>query len=191
MKLTQLSLLIVSAVVFSGCAKLDGRVSAGGTLHSKGGAGQAVFTAHAARCDGDVTGRVNYKDQTALDWQPFGGVSFNAQVDDAGLCSEEPIDPEFLEQERMYCKQDICTEGMYQVEFNYSSTNPNAPGEGVGFACMMDISEGVKTGFGANGILNVMLLESGPYQGYSNAGTISGNVQVQDCPSTRNDDNAE
>ena len=56
---------------------------------------------------------------------------------------------------------------------------------------MMDISEGIKSGFGANGLLNVMLLESGPYQGYNNAGTISGNVQVKDCPSSKNDDNAE
>ena len=193
MKLTQLGLLIATAAILSGCAKIDARVSAGGTLNSKGGAGKAVFTAHAARCDGDVSGQVNYKDLTAIDWQQMGGVAFNANVYGAGLCSEEPVDPEGAESgdERLYCKQDICTEGMYQVEFNYSSTNPTAPGEGVGFACMMDISEGVKTGIGANGLLNVMLLESGPYQGYSNAGTISGNVQLHDCPASKNDNTAQ
>ncbi|KZY48375.1 hypothetical protein A3733_10555 [Pseudoalteromonas shioyasakiensis] len=80
MKKAQLGLLITSFAIMGGCAKLDAQVNAGGTLNSKGGAGKAVFTAHAARCDGEVSGKVNYKDVTALDWQQSGGVSFNAQV---------------------------------------------------------------------------------------------------------------
>ncbi|WP_158678884.1 MULTISPECIES: hypothetical protein [unclassified Pseudoalteromonas] len=188
MKTTYLGLLILGAMTtLSGCAKLDGRVTAGGTLHSQGGDGKAVFTAHAARCDGDIKGRVNYQDKTAIDWQQFGGIAFKANVTGAGLCSEDPVAPDGLEDETRHCKQDICTEGMFQVEFNYDSTNPAAPGEGTGFACMMDIGEGINSGFGANGILNVMLLESGPYQGYHNAGTMSGNVQVHDCPSSDDD----
>ncbi|MFY8274651.1 hypothetical protein AAEU32_11065 [Pseudoalteromonas sp. SSDWG2] len=188
MKAPQLGLLILGvAAALSGCAKLDGRVTAGGTLNSKGGAGNAVFTAHAARCDGNVSGRVNYQDKTAIDYQQTGGIAFNAEVFGAGLCSVDPVSPDGLEDETRHCKQDICTEGMYQVEFNYDSTNPNAPGEGQGFACMMDIGEGIKSGFGANGILNIMLLESGPYAGYSNMGTIKGNVQLHDCPASDDD----
>ncbi len=188
MKSTYLGLLVLGTITtLSGCAKLDGRVTAGGTLNSQGGDGKAVFTAHAARCDGEISGRVNYQDKSAIDWQQMGGVAFNAKVSDAGLCSEDPVAPDGLEDETRHCKQDICTEGMFQVEFNYNSTNPAAPGEGSGFACMIDIGEGVKSGFGANGILNVMLLESGPYQGYHNAGTMGGNVQVHDCPSSDDD----
>lgn len=186
MKASYLGLLMLTAMAAAGgCAKMDGRVTAGGTLNSKGGAGNAVFTAEAARCDGEISGHVNYRDNTALDWQSVGGVAFKADVFDAGLCSDEPVSPDGLDDETRHCKQDICMGGMYQVEFNYNSTNPQVPGEGVGFACMIDIGEGVKTGSGANGLLNIMQLESGPYTGYNNAGTMNGNIQLHECPSKK------
>ena len=74
MKKAQLGLLITSFAIMGGCAKLDAQVNAGGTLNSKGGAGKAVFTAHAARCDGEVF-LANYKDNV-LDWQQSGGASW-------------------------------------------------------------------------------------------------------------------
>lgn len=176
-------LFVAATASLNGCAKLDGKVTVGGTLNSQGGAGKAVLTAHASRCDDVVKGQANYQDQTAIDWQNVGGVAFKADVYDAGFCSDEPVSPDGTEDTTKHCRQDVCTGGMYQVDFTYKSTNPTAPGEGAGFVCMIDTGNGVSSGFGATGLLKTMEIESGPYQGYRNAGTMSGNVQVSTCPS--------
>ncbi|TKB45296.1 hypothetical protein [Thalassotalea mangrovi] len=180
-------LFVAAAASLSGCAKLDGKVTVGGTLNSKGGAGQAVLTAHASRCDDEVKGQANYQDKTAIDWQEVGGVAFNAEVYDAGFCSDQPVSPDGIEDTTQHCRQDVCTGGMYQVDFIYKSTNPAKPGEGAGFVCMIDTGNGVSSGFGATGILKTMAIESGPYQGYTNAGTMSGNVKVSACPSDKSE----
>ncbi|WP_206483312.1 hypothetical protein [Thalassotalea sp. G2M2-11] len=178
-------LFVAAATALSGCAKLDGKVTVGGTLNSKGGAGNAVLTANASRCDDEVKGQATYKDQTALDWQNVGGVAFNAEVYDAGFCSDQPVHPDHIGDSTKHCRQDVCTGGMYQADFTYKSTNSKTPGEGKGFICMIDTGNGVSSGFGATGLLKTMQIESGPYQGYSNAGTMSGNVQISACPSDK------
>lgn len=186
------AILLSGALALAGCEKLDGTVSGGGTMQSLGGKGEAVFTINAQRCGGNpVKGQMNFRDSTAIDWEDQGGVAFKANVTSAGLCGENLGDPSGNPEEdtaRM-CNQS-CQPGMFEVDFDYDSTNPLMPGQGSGIACMTDLGEGVNSPWGMKGVVNVFALRDGPYQGYATGGVISGNIQTKECPSTKNDDNA-
>lgn len=193
MKLTPFkksAILLSGALALAGCERIDGTVSGGGTMHSLGGKGEAVFTINAQRCDGKpVKGQMNFRDSTAIDWAEQGGVEFKAKVTHAGLCGEDLSDPtgDIDADRHMQCIQS-CDTGMYQVDFDYDSSNPLMPGQGTGIACMTDMGEGVNSPWGMHGVVNLFVLDSGPYQGYANGGVISGNIQTKECPSTKNDD---
>ncbi|WP_341501269.1 hypothetical protein [Gallaecimonas sp. GXIMD4217] len=178
--------LLAAITALAGCEKLDGKVTAGGTLNSLGGNGKAVFTVNAQRCNGKpVKGHANFQDKTAIDWQAQGGVSFNARVTDAGLCGDDiPLDDGIP-----VCDLD-CGPGQYQVDFDYRSTNPALPGEGSGIVCLMDTGEGVNRSYDTHGIINLLRIDSGPFSGYANMGSMSGNVQAHDCPAADEDGNS-
>ncbi|SHF98466.1 hypothetical protein SAMN04487965_3071 [Microbulbifer donghaiensis] len=190
MKLTPFkksAILLSGALALAGCEKLDGTVNGGGTMNSLGGKGKAVFTVNAQRCDEEpIKGQVNFRDETAIDWEDQGGVSFRANVTGAGLCGEGFAT---AAEEALMCDQ-RCGPGMFQVEFDYDSTNPLLPGAGKGVACMTDMSEGVNSPFGMHGLVNLISIADGPFQTYTNGGVVSGNIQTKECPSTKNDDNA-
>jgi hypothetical protein len=70
------------------------------------------------------------------------------------------------------------TFGDYEVEIQYRSTNPADPGSGTARACFTDNGEGVNSTGSDSSIVQV---ESGPYFGYLNHGTVRGNVQQHAC----------
>ncbi|TXS95180.1 hypothetical protein FV139_04580 [Parahaliea maris] len=179
-------LVVAGSLAMTGCVKMDGTVSGGGTMHSLGGKGKAVFTVNAQRCDDKpVKGHVNFRDETAIDWQEKGGVAFKADVIGAGLCGPDIGDP--ADDPLLVCQQ-ACETGMYQVDFEYDSTNPLNPGPGTGFACMTDLGEGINGYKKMHGLVNVIAINAGPYLGYVNGGVVSGNIQTKECPGAKNDD---
>ncbi|QKX16410.1 hypothetical protein [Microbulbifer sp. YPW1] len=179
--------LLAITLATAGCVKMDGKVNGGGTMNSMGGAGKAVMTFNAERCDEQpVKGQVNFQDKTAIDWENDGGVSFRANVVEAGLCGE---DIEFSGDAALACDQ-RCGPGEFEVAFEYDSTNPQLPGEGTGVACLVDWGEGVNASYRINGMASISV-DTGPFSSYANRGALSGNVQTQECPSTKNDKNDE
>lgn len=168
------SLIASSFAILSGCGA-DGRVTGGGTMHSAGGDGKTVFTINASRCpdstgESVVKGQVQFHDKTAIDFEDTGGVSLHADVISAMYCSGDPADDN-----GEYCLQ-CQAEGYYEVEFAYSSQNSQNPGEGNGYMCIADAGSG-------NGLHGIAIVQvtSGPYDGYSNLGGVSGNVQAHEC----------
>ncbi|TKB47835.1 hypothetical protein [Thalassotalea mangrovi] len=176
-KLCTLALII--GTLSTGCTLVgEGKFTGGGTMNSAGGAEKAVLTFKAEKCDEEVSGQMNFHDRSAIDFEDVGGVKLTADITNVGFC-ELTMDPDGLG------GPDACTcENQYEAHFTYSSTNPAAPGEGTGKACFFDTGEG-KGNF--HGVVTLLAMDSGPYQTYLNAGTVSGNVQEHSCPSTKND----
>lgn len=193
-RLTSVSIQLLIAFFFAGmvACKIPGKVTGGGTLPSAAPTAtakdKANFGFNAAQCvqDGPVDGKVNYVDKK-------DGVKFNGNITDAGECVTDDIPPEFcgfceslFEDSRIAGRlgnsiEDNGRSGLYQVEFDYKSTNPKAPGTGAGIACVGDSAE-----FD----LLAVSITSGPYSGYFNSEEISGgNIQAHDCTCTDGVDN--
>jgi hypothetical protein len=170
-------LLGTSACTVEGNAKYTG----GGTLNSAGGAGKAVLNINADTCDGNenARGRINYADSTAVDFEDVGGVKLTATVAKAGVCasgSSGSLDPDDSE-----C---IC-EGWPAALGTYVSTNPAVPGEGIFRACFLSTREYDVSGADPNVVLvNDISFVGGPYDGYFNHGTMSGNIKTHACAAT-------
>lgn len=176
--------LMAGVLLLSGCV-VDGnaKYTGGGTLNSAGGDGKAQFTINADTCSGNenARGRVTYADRTAIDFEDVGGVNVVATVAKAGVCAQGgsgSLDPDESE-----C---IC-EGWPAAVGTYVSKNPAAPGEGVFRACFLSTRTytGDLAGLDPNVILiNDVSFVGGPFDGYQNHGTMSGNVQSHACNAT-------
>ncbi|MCG9695884.1 hypothetical protein [Shewanella sp. Isolate11] len=172
-KLTVLAMMALAGTALTGCELIgDAKFTGGGTLNSAGGADKAVLTFKAEKCDGEVSGQMNFHDKSAIDFEDIGGVKLKAEITNVGFCAmtmNADMDP-----------ADECScENQYEAHFTYSSTNPAAPGEGTGKACFFDTGEG-KGNF--HGAITLLALSTGPYQTYINGGTVSGNIQEHACP---------
>lgn len=162
----------VAVLLMAGC-ETDGKITGGGSMHSAGGDGKSVFTFNGQRCpdkngESVTKGQVNFHDKTAIDFEDVGGVDFHGSMLNTAFCLE--VDDDTLPE----CR---CSEGQYQIEFAYRSTNKKAAGEGEGIACLLDFGQGNGIHGGA-----VIQVESGPYNGYVNVGALNGNVQGHECP---------
>ncbi|AWV05764.1 hypothetical protein [Marilutibacter maris] len=163
-----------SACTVDGNAKYTG----GGTLNSAGGTGKAVITINADTCGGNenAKGRVKYADRTAIDFEAVGGVAATATIAKAGVCGMG--DSGSLDPDESEC---IC-EGWPAAVGTYVSTNPAAPGEGVFRACFLSTRENDVGGVDPNVVLvNDISFVGGPYDGYFNHGTMSGNIKTHAC----------
>ncbi|MCE9679353.1 hypothetical protein LZP69_09215 [Shewanella sp. AS1] len=191
MRLTSISkgvMLLAGAMALGGCVKLDGQINGGGTMNSLGGKGKAVFTVNAKRCDGQLSGHVNFQDKTAIDYEDIGGVSFKANVIGAGLCGSELVGSALDAEDPSTACQQLCEPGFFEVNFDYTSTNPNAPGEGRGFVCMLDTGEGANRAYDINGMVRALIIQSGPYHTYWNQGSVSGNLNAKECGGPADDE---
>jgi len=191
--------LILAAIgVLSGCQVEPGRYTGGGTINSLGGAGRAQISFNADGCDTEnVKGNLHYSDKTAIEYQTIGGVSFRGKVTAAGLCTAKDTgrphvpgdwggDPgcnsqyatldENLQENPLDAE---CNPGQVAVLFDYTSSNPNAPGAGTGLLCA------ATAGAGAGGSLHAfvlpIILKTGPYMGYINGGSLIGNAMPHAC----------
>ncbi|MEO2266441.1 hypothetical protein [Pseudoalteromonas pernae] len=173
-KLKLITAALVAGMLSTGCTFVgEHKFTGGGSMASAGGDKNAVFTFNAQNCGGEeVKGRVNYIDHSAIDFESIGGVSLNAEVDNFGFCTltDEGIDSGV---------QECNCEDQYEAQFSYSSKNPAAPGDGTGFVCFFDTGEG-KGNF--HGAITAFNLIDGPFDGYSNVGTVNGNIQQHTCP---------
>jgi len=161
---------LAGAFLLASCGQ-PGKVTGGGTMNSAGGAEKAVFTFHADSCtEGSVKGSMNLHDKSAIDFEALNGVKFKADVTDTYFCGGG------IDFDAALCQ---CGTGFQEVLFDYVSTNPAADGQGAGIACLGDFGE--KSGADIHGA-SIVLLQSGPYNGYYNVGTIHGNVQQHECP---------
>lgn len=67
----------------------------------------------------------------------------------------------------------------YGFDINYISTNPQYPGVGQASVCAIDNGQGANAP--AKDIFGIMI-SNGPYDQYSNAGNVQGNLSAQQCP---------
>jgi len=161
---------VLGSALLVGCG-VPGKFTGGGAMHSAGGADKAVFTFNADSCDADkVTGNVNYHDKSAIDFTAVNGVKFRGTVESTYFCSNLVSD---VSRANPTC---ACEPGYQEVNFSYNSTNPSADGSGQGIACLADFGENVPV----KGMA-VIQVNSGPYAGYTNVGTVEGNAQRHAC----------
>jgi len=168
-KLLSLSALVAAALL-TGCGQ-PAKVTGGGTMNSAGGSDKAVFTFQADSCDAEnIKGSINFHDSSAIDFEDVNGVKFKGEVQSTYYCSNAIAD---LSAAKPTCE---CAPGYQEVNFEYDSSNSQAAGDGTGIACLAD--------FGEKGPIKgmaIVTINSGPYQGYTNAGTLEGNVQQHAC----------
>jgi hypothetical protein len=188
--------LLVAALSAAGCAR--GIATGGGTIPSiypdTRGATKANFGFNARSCEeGVTTGNFNYHDKSAgLDYDSglkggglkmFGDVQLacdcmqegdegDCKGTGTGLCAACKVVALFLGWDQ--------TEGyITAIDAHYWSTNPKIEGEGDLIACVVDNGEGGKAEEDDQIAVKVL---SGPYAGYINGGSVSGNVQAYPCP---------
>jgi hypothetical protein len=173
------SLAIV--LLASGCT-IEGQMkyTGGGTMNSSGGTGKANLTVNADTCGISPKGRIKYQDNTAIDFLDKGGVSLDATILKAGICtqtgilSEDPEDP--------YSGQTECTcPGWPAVKADYTSTNPKLPGSGRLLTCFYNFRNQGEQSNESEMYVRQVTLTTGPYAGYTNAGTLSGNIHQASC----------
>jgi len=170
-RFTSLSAILASALLV-GCG-VPSKFTGGGTMHSAGGDSKAVFTFNADSCnEDDVKGNINFHDKSAINFADVNGVKLRGDVVSTYYCSDVVAD---LNSANPEC---ACDAGYQEVNFTYDSTNQRAPGEGEGVACLADFGEhgGVRG-------MAIIQVNSGPYMGYTNIGTVEGNAQRHACPS--------
>ncbi|MBS3796352.1 MULTISPECIES: hypothetical protein [unclassified Pseudoalteromonas] len=176
-----ITMALLAGMLSTGCTLVgEHKMTGGGTMASAGGDKKATFTFNVERCDGEnAKGQVNFVDQTAIDFESVGGVNLRAKIDDFGFCQ---LTDDLEVGEEVY----LCNCGdQFEASFSYESKNPQAPGEGTGFACFLDTGEG-KGNF--HGMVTAMNLVDGPYDGYTNLGTMNGNIQSHSCPDKNKDE---
>ena len=78
-----------------------------------------------------------------------------------------------------------CPANSFQAEIEYRSTNPKNRGDGTAFACVLDNGEGKN----APPDTARIQVDNGPFGGYSNQGTVQGNIQFHTCTCTDGIDN--
>jgi hypothetical protein len=156
-----------------GCAN-PGKVTGGGSVVGDDGKKLATFAVHADTCSGDLNaaqGRMNWVDQAR-------DVKMNGTMTAHAVCvSEQDWQGTWIAPDCEWCAGSLGY-GAELAYFTYRSTNPRAPGDGVGVACVKDNGEGSNNLDGDRLILNV---GSGVYAGYGASGRVRGNVQSHAC----------
>ena len=89
--------MIFSLAFLTGCS-VPGKVTGGGKITGTN-TGIAIFGFNADSCEGFVTGRFDFHDKGATNFQ--NGVKMNGAVTDAGKCSEQE---EQNSVENIYCE---------------------------------------------------------------------------------------
>lgn len=193
--------LAAAVVALSGCAPAIYTV--GGTIPSTNpskGATKAQFSLSGDSCDSNFEpiGTFTYHDKSAVAYNPKGkgiGLQMTGPVIIVSDCS----DPDSQEE------ADFCA-GVWEgspdsdiayllescpllggassapVKFFvaiYTSTNSRYPGEGLVWGCVQDNGQGHNAAFKDQAIL---IVPEGPYAGYSNSGSVQGNVATYACP---------
>jgi hypothetical protein len=165
------TMAVVFGLTVAGC-KENIKVTGGGWIPAKYDEDvMANFGFNGESCKPGVRGQFNYHDRSD-DLKAKGYVT--GVID----CSAK-----FAPSECRHCKTAI---GEYvdddntliAIQFDYRSTNPHNPGEGEGFACVIDNGEGVNAtsaDFAAIGF------RYGPYDQYVNKGSVQGNIQEHSC----------
>ena len=156
--------LVLTMLLASACDRATG----GGRL--EGVNGRASFGFNGDGCGGtDFKGQLQYQDHD-------GGQKLNGDVTFARQClvgGDCPVcDPLRIQ------LGFPLTLGDYEVTVAYDSTNPAFPGGGTGTFCVTDNGEGANAVDSDSAIIQ---LNSGPYAGYLNFGSIRGNVQQHKC----------
>ena len=75
------------------------------------------------------------------------------------------------------------------MKVDYRSTNPQVPGTGTAFACVLDRGEGANGTTDGAGDVGLVAALDGPYApnglfgagAYVNAGFVQGNIQAHSC----------
>ncbi|GAB4537510.1 MAG: hypothetical protein Tsb0020_52070 [Haliangiales bacterium] len=161
-KLLSVCASLALAFVMIGCtsptkATGGGQIEAFDSYPISGGS----FGFNGDSCEGSVTGQFNYVDHSV---RIDGGVKLHGQVTDAYLCDDATLG----------C--DNCATGEVVITADYRSTNPTFRGEGTVTVCLSDGGEGK----GATDTAGLSI-NGGPFDGYSVAGVVSGNVQEHGC----------
>jgi hypothetical protein len=194
-----LGCILVSGIVgLSGCAQ-PGKVTGGGWISSAAWDGsKANFGFNGDSCDSwlegegkdtvwyGVDGHFNFHDMHVKElshhrYIPKQGVKLNGTVTGVALCDDSRTDDLVCGKCGAYKhnRYDYTgEEGAYKVSFNYRSTNPFAPGEGAGEACVIDNGEGANA---EKADYAYVLITSGPYYDYENEGEVQGNIQAHPC----------
>lgn len=181
-RLLSLLLLLVVAQL-SGCVA-PGKATGGGTIAGVNG-GNAVLGFNAENCSGVISGKFNFRDGSA---GYNGGVALVGDVVYGGKCADIPniLTPDFDStglSPSTYCGYSStvaligCAEG-YVVEANYQSTNPFHPGAGRIVACVINNGAGVNS---TSSDLAWISIGGGPFSGYYNRGSVTGNIQTHSC----------
>ena len=156
--------LALTALLVSACDRATG----GGKLD--GVNGRASFGFNGDGCDTtNFKGQVQYNDQDGGQ-KLHGDVVYARQClvgGDCPVCDPLRITLGFP-----------LTLGDYEITVDYRSTNPAISGGGTATVCLTDNGEGAKAVDSDSAIIQV---QSGPYAGYLNYGSISGNVQQHKC----------
>jgi len=201
--------LLVAALSAAGCAR--GIATGGGTIPGANpdtevkGATKANFGFWGDSCGAETAGNFNYHDRSVSDSlladKKGGGLKIIGRVGDLCSCTapagsgEECDDSDlcldcwalvavgvwecFVGGGEEECL-DLFPGSMAAIEGDYYSTNPKYVDEGEIFACVVDNGEGSQ----ADPDLLYVKLESdvaGPYDGYTNGGPVSGNIQTYPC----------
>lgn len=166
---------VCAALTLSACGS-PGLVTGDGDIHSLGGNEEAELQFYANSCDGidKSHGVISLQDEAAIDWENIGGIDFSGTVNETYYCSLQNIDPN--------APSCSCNDGFQEIKFSYVSNNENAPGSGSGIACVADVGDDesdVNEG-GLSGIAEI-LISTGPFQGYHNAGATD--VTQHQCDS--------
>lgn len=192
-KLSLTACTVVLAVGLAGCAA-PAKFTGGGWMPSTSGGAKdkANLSINVQNCDPENTpihGRFNFHDRLAPAWASSGGVKLHGWVVRGGVCTVNPFMTETvvaacdvfnLAQTGVpagFCPPDS---GNVGVDIEYESTNPKIQGSGGGgtaVACFQDNGEGASA---TSDFARIFVID-GPYAGYSNAGTVKGNLQQHAC----------
>ncbi len=198
--------LAAAIVALSGCTPAIYTV--GGTIPSTNpskGATKAQFSLSGDSCDGfqedEIIGTFTYHDKSAAAWNPKGkgiGLQMTGPVLFVSDCSDPGSQEEAdfcagvwegePDSEIAYLLESCPLLGgasSAPVKFFaaiYTSTNSRYPGEGFVFGCVQDNGQGHNAPFKDKAILVVPESPNGPYAGYSNSGSVQGNVATYACP---------
>ena len=162
-KLLSVMATLALALVMMGCERPT-KATGGGRIdaHSSYNMSDvANFGFNGHSCEGPVQGQFQFSDMSI---RIDGGVKFHATVTDSSICED------------IFFGCADCSYGEVKIEADYDSTNPERPGSGAAVVCLTDGGEGADTTDTA-----FVKLNGGPFNGYSLAGVVRGNVQDHGC----------
>jgi len=176
-----LGIFFFSALLtWAGCE--PAKVTGGGWIPSASSlGGKAIFGFNVDSCAQHRTGlgRFNYHDKNA-------GVKMNGYITQAGECvdgqgqSVDLLGKAACDHE----KPTNLVEPFYKFTLYYTCTNPKSRKLGKGGQAtvfVQDNGEGGNVVVMGDGDYAHIVVDNGPYEGYTNAGTVQGNIQSHAC----------